>query len=132
MQNREQIALRVSLVSILVNLLLTAAKLAAGLLARSGAMVSDAVHSASDACSTLVVMVGVRLSAKASDREHPYGHERLECVAAILLSVFLLLTGLFIGWRGVVSIAGGARDLTEKRLENRLHFLPASHKIEGN
>ena len=108
MQNREQIALRVSLVSILVNLLLTAAKLAAGLLARSGAMVSDAVHSASDVCSTLVVMVGVRLSAKASDREHPYGHERLECVAAILLSVFLLLTGLFIGWRGVVSIAGGA------------------------
>ena len=84
MQNREQIALRVSLVSILVNLLLTAAKLAAGLLARSGAMVSDAVHSASDVCSTLVVMVGVRLSAKASDREHPYGHERLECVAAIL------------------------------------------------
>lgn len=97
-------ALRVSRVSIVVNLLLSAVKLAAGLIARSGAMVSDAVHSASDVFSTIIVMIGVRLSGKAPDREHPYGHERLECVAAIVLAAVLLLTGLFVGWEGVLRV----------------------------
>ena len=66
-------------------------------------MVSDAVHSASDIFSTLIVMVGLRLSGKAPDREHPYGHERMECVAAIVLAVVLLITGLLIGYAGVKS-----------------------------
>ncbi len=101
MENTSREALRVSGVSIVVNLLLSAAKLAAGLLARSGAMVSDAVHSASDVFSTFIVIIGVKLSGKAADRDHPYGHERMECVAAIVLAVVLLITGLFIGWEGV-------------------------------
>ncbi len=101
MENTSKEALQVSGVSIVVNLLLSAAKLAAGLLARSGAMVSDAVHSASDVFSTFIVIIGVKLSGKAADRDHPYGHERMECVAAIVLAVVLLITGLFIGWEGV-------------------------------
>ena len=104
MEQQEQTAVKVSLVTILVNALLSAGKLAAGLLAHSGAMVSDAVHSASDVFSTIIVIVGVKLSAKASDREHPYGHERMECVAAIVLSVILLITGLFIGMSGLQKI----------------------------
>ena len=64
MNETERVAMRVSAVSIAANLLLSALKLAAGLLARSGAMVSDAVHSASDVLSTVIVMIGVRLSAK--------------------------------------------------------------------
>jgi cation diffusion facilitator family transporter len=106
-----QEALRVSGLSILVNLLLTAGKLAAGLLARSGAMISDAVHSASDVFSTLIVMIGVKLSGKESDREHPYGHERMECVAAILLSGILLATGLLIGYQGIRSILSEREEL---------------------
>ena len=74
----ERVALRVSRVSIGVNLLLSALKFMAGLLAHSGAMLSDAVHSASDVLSTLVGMVGVRLAGKEPDWDHPYGHERLE------------------------------------------------------
>ena len=104
MQSASVQALRVSGASILVNLLLSAGKLAAGLLARSGAMVSDAIHSASDILSTLIVMVGLRLSGKAPDREHPYGHERMECVAAIVLAGVLLITGLLIGYAGVRQI----------------------------
>ena len=104
-------ALKVSGLSILVNTLLTAAKLLAGLLAHSGAMISDAVHSASDVFSTLIVMVGVKLSGKDSDREHPYGHERMECVAAILLSGILLATGLLIGYEGVQDILGEREKL---------------------
>ena len=106
-----QEALRVSGLSILINLLLTAGKLLAGLLARSGAMISDAVHSASDVFSTLIVMIGVKLSGKESDREHPYGHERMECVAAILLSGILLATGLLIGYQGVRSILSEREEL---------------------
>ena len=103
-------SMRVSWVSIAVNLLLSAVKLAAGLIARSGAMVSDAVHSASDIFSTIIVMIGVRLSGKAPDREHPYGHERMECVAAILLAVVLLITGLCIGYTGVRRILSSQQD----------------------
>lgn len=109
MENRtnEQVAMRVSLITIVQNVALSAFKLAAGVLAHSGAMISDAVHSASDVLTTLVVMVGIKLASKASDKEHPYGHERLECVAAILLAVFLGLTGLGIGWAGIGNIQAG-------------------------
>ena len=103
----QQIATRVSLVSMLGNLLLTGFKLLAGLLAHSGAMVSDAVHSASDVLSSLIVIIGVRLSGKAPDRGHPYGHERFECVAAILLSEVLAVIGGAIGWTALQSITGG-------------------------
>ena len=97
----EKTALRVSMVSIIGNCLLSLFKLVAGCLAHSGAMVSDAVHSASDVFSSIIVIIGVKLSAKASDKDHPYGHERLECVAAILLAILLLIVGLFIGHSAV-------------------------------
>ena len=71
---------------------------------RSAAMVSDAVHSASDVFSTLIVMVGLHLARQSEDSDHEYGHERLECVAAILLSVVLAVTGGIIGVSGVKHI----------------------------
>lgn len=103
----KSVAMRVSTVSILVNLFLSLFKLMAGLLAKSGAMVSDAVHSASDVFSTIIVMIGVTVSDKASDKEHPYGHERLECVAAIVLAVILAITGIGIGLTGFEKILAG-------------------------
>lgn len=103
----EQTAMRVSRVSIAVNLLLSIAKLGAGILASSGAMISDAVHSASDVFSTILVMIGIHFSGKEADREHPYGHERMECVAAILLAAVLAVTGYKIGLSGVQKIATG-------------------------
>ena len=60
-------------------------------------MICDAIHSTSDVFTTFIVIVGIHLSSKESDDEHPYGHERLECVAAIILSMILFMTGLFIG-----------------------------------
>ena len=103
-QTKEQIAMRVSRVSIAGNVLLSLFKLIAGLLAHSGAMVSDAIHSASDVISTIIVMIGVHLSNQESDEDHQYGHERLECVAAILLSIALGATGLGIGMSGLNKI----------------------------
>lgn len=77
--------MRVSLVSVAVNLVLSAGKLLAGVFAHSGAMISDAVHSASDVFSTLIVMIGIQISSKQADAQHRYGHERFECVASVAL-----------------------------------------------
>ena len=90
----QKAAMYVSSISIIVNLLLSLFKLIAGIIARSDAMISDAVHSASDVLSTIVVIVGSKISSKESDTEHPYGHERIECVSSIILSGMLLVTGI--------------------------------------
>ena len=103
----EKTAVKVSVVSIVGNIALSLLKLLAGIFAHSGAMISDAVHSASDVFSSIVVIIGVKLSARDSDDDHPYGHERLECVAAIILAMVLLVTGLFIGYKAVVNIVSG-------------------------
>lgn len=101
----EKEAMKVSTVSIVVNVLLSLFKLLAGVIAHSGAMISDAIHSASDVFSTIIVMVGIHLAGRKSDKEHPYGHERMECVAAIVLATVLAVTGLGIGWSAIQSIA---------------------------
>lgn len=101
----ERLAMRVSLITLVINAVLSVLKLAAGIIASSGAMVSDAVHSASDVFSTLLVMFGVHMAARAEDRDHPYGHERLECVTALLLAIMLLATGLGIGINGAKNIS---------------------------
>lgn len=105
--NYEKTAVKVSIVSVIWNLLLSAGKLFAGIFANSGAMISDAVHSASDVFSTIIVMIGVKISGKDSDNDHPYGHERLECVAAIILATVLAATGIGIGYGAVVKIMAG-------------------------
>lgn len=102
----KSIAMKVSITSIIVNFLLSVGKLIAGVLGSSGAMISDAVHSASDVFSTFIVIIGVNISVKESDKEHPYGHERLESVVAILLSAILLATGIGIGLSGIEKIIG--------------------------
>ena len=111
MQNATRTALRVSYITMAINLGLSLVKLAAGLLAHSGAMISDAVHSASDVFSTVIVIIGMRAAGKESDKEHPYGHERLECVAAIVLAGALLATGLLIGYQGIRSILSPDQEL---------------------
>lgn len=103
----QRVANRVSVITIIANVMLSVFKVLAGIIAHSGAMISDAVHSASDVFSTFVVMIGVRMSTKDSDKEHPYGHERLECVAAILLAFVLFLTGLAIGIKAISNIFSG-------------------------
>ncbi|MGN0339105.1 MAG: cation diffusion facilitator family transporter [Lachnospira sp.] len=102
-----QVANRVSLVTIIGNVALSVIKLLAGIIAHSSAMISDAVHSASDVFSTFVVIIGIKLASKKPDKEHPYGHERMECVAAIVLAMVLFITGLGIGLEAVKNIIHG-------------------------
>lgn len=102
-----KIANKTSIIAIIGNTALSAFKLLAGLIARSNAMISDAIHSASDVFSTLIVMIGIKLASKKPDKEHPYGHERLECVAAIILAMVLFITGLGIGIDAFQTIVNG-------------------------
>lgn len=101
---------RISMVGIAGNVALSAFKLFAGIAGRSGAMVSDAVHSLSDVFATLIAWLGVRMSKKAADPRHPYGHERFECVASLLLGAILLVTGLGIGRSGLEKILAGSYE----------------------
>jgi cation diffusion facilitator family transporter len=103
-EKNEKIVMKVSVNSLIVNVLLSIGKVSAGVMASSGAMVSDGIHSASDVFSTFIVMIGYKLSSKESDEKHQYGHERIECVAALLLAVILCATGIAIGYEGVQKI----------------------------
>lgn len=106
-ENTVSTAVKVSAVSIIANTALSLFKLAAGIFAHSAAMVSDGIHSASDVLSSVIVIIGVKISAKKSDKGHPYGHERFECAAAIVLAVLLLITGCFIGKSAAEKIFSG-------------------------
>ena len=103
----EAVATRVSAVSIVINLLLAAFKFIAGIVGRSGAMISDAVHSTSDVLGSMIVIVGVRMSAKEPDEDHPYGHERMESVSSLILAGILAVAGLTIGKEALLSILSG-------------------------
>ncbi len=99
--DRKHIASRVLWVTLAANTALMAVKFLAGWLGNSGAMVSDAVHTLSDVGTTVLVMVGMRLAAKESDAEHPYGHEKLETLTGLALAAVLALTALGIGYGGL-------------------------------
>ena len=90
-------------------------------------MISDAVHSASDVFSTIVVIIGIRISSRKSDKEHPYGHERMECVAAIVLATILAVTGLGIGYGAAGKILSG--DYADIVVPGRLALVAAAASI---
>lgn len=94
---QEKCALKVSIITIISNLLLAIIKFLAGIIANSGAMISDAVHTISDVFTTIIAMIGVCIGNKKDDSSHRYGHERLECVASLILAFILFITGFEIG-----------------------------------
>lgn len=106
-QNPQAIVNRVTSIGIVGNIILSLFKFFAGVLGHSSAMVSDAIHSLSDVFATFIAWLGIRLSMQEADKEHPYGHERLECVASLLLGAILFGTGLMIGLSGLRTIFAG-------------------------
>lgn len=104
----KKLANKVSVITIILNLALSLFKFIIGFVGHSQALVSDAVHSASDVVSTIAVMFGVNMSAKKSDSSHPYGHERIESIFSIILAMMLFITGLGIGITAIKTIISGA------------------------
>jgi len=103
-KSNEKVAIKVARNSIIINILLACFKLIAGLLSSSTAMISDGIHSIADLFSTVIAIIGLKLGGKKADKEHPYGHERFECVAGIILAILIFLTGIGIGWVGLSQI----------------------------
>lgn len=101
------IAKRVSINTILINLILGIFKIIAGILGHSTAMIADGFHTASDVATTILVIIGVKISNKAADNEHPYGHEKFEPIFGKLISIFLGFTGIMIGYQGISVLLRG-------------------------
>ncbi len=107
-QKKARVTARLAAVGIFGNIFLAIFKTFAGIFGHSAAMISDAVHTLSDVFATLIAFIGVMLSQKGADKEHPYGHERLECVASILLAIILFATGAGIGLGCAKNIISGS------------------------
>ena len=108
----ERTTRKLAVVGIAGNCALTAFKLAAGILGNSAAMVSDAIHSLSDVLATAIAYVGTKIAQKAPDESHPYGHDRFECLASVVLGAILLATGFGIGYGGVTALISGSAGAT--------------------
>ncbi len=100
----EKNCIKVSIVTLIINVILSILKILSGLIGNSSAMISDGVHSFSDVVSTIIVIIGLKISNKDSDKKHQYGHERFENVASIILSFLLFVTGVFIGLKGIENL----------------------------
>ncbi|WP_162991257.1 cation diffusion facilitator family transporter [Biomaibacter acetigenes] len=98
---------KASWIGIVGNILLTAAKMAAGIVGHSTAMVADAAHSASDIIASIVVLFSLKVAKKPADEGHPYGHGKAESLATATVGVFLLLAGFYIAFSAVESIVTG-------------------------
>ena len=92
--NRSQKIIRTSIIGIVANVLLAAFKAVVGILASSVAIVMDAVNNLSDALSSVITIIGTKLSERPADREHPFGFGRVEYFSAIIIAVIVLSAGV--------------------------------------
>lgn len=103
MENRTRKIYRVTFVGLVLNVALSLGKLIAGVVGHSGAMVADALHSMSDMISDFVVLAFARSAGKPADKEHPKGHEFYDNIAAIVVSIILVIVAGGILWDAIES-----------------------------
>lgn len=94
MRAREKQITRVTLIGSIVNLILTAIKIIAGVVGKSGAMIADGIHSLSDLASDIVVLIFVPIAGKAKDKDHQYGHGKFETLATLVVSLILMVVAI--------------------------------------
>ena len=92
--NRDKKIIKVSILGILVNLILVVFKMIVGLIAGSIAIILDAVNNLSDALSSIITIIGTKLSGKRPDKKHPYGYGRIEYFSSVIIAIIVLLAGI--------------------------------------
>ena len=102
--NRSKVIVRTSVIGILTNLGLVTLKAFVGIIAGSIAIIMDAVNNLSDALSSVITIVGTKLSQKKPDAKHPYGHGRVEYITSLIISVIILIAGVTAIVESVISI----------------------------
>ena len=100
-KQRYREGIKVTWIGMIGNIILTAVKAVAGVLAGSTAMVADAFHSASDIAGSIVVLGGLAMASRPPDAGHHYGHAKFESVVAKLIAMLLIFTGGGIGWSAI-------------------------------
>ena len=103
---------RVTFAGILVNVAIAAAKTVAGVMSSSQALVADAVHSASDLVTDLVVVFSVRYWVAPADDDHPYGHGKIEALVTLVISAALVFAAWELARNAVMSLVRGRSDAT--------------------
>lgn len=99
--------LKTSIITIIANIVLAAIKIFAGIVGKSSAVLADGFHTLSDVLTTFVAIVGLKVSSKEADKDHPYGHEKYEPIFGKIISMFLVGTGLLIGYEGIKTLISG-------------------------
>lgn len=125
--NEQTVIRNLSLMSVVGNAFLSGFKIIAGIAGHSSAMISDAVHSFSDVLTTIIAYIGVRISKKSADKAHPYGHERIECIASLFLSLMLIATGIGIGFAGLKNII--LASMNHLKFRELLHLSPLLYQL---
>jgi cation diffusion facilitator family transporter len=118
MIKKEQIKIvyKTSFTTLSINILLATTKFVAGFFGNSKALISDAIHSIADALTTIIVMIGVTISKKDADEDHPYGHEKFESITSLILAMILMLTATYIAIDGIsllIDFANGNLNIVE-------------------
>ncbi|MFO7612189.1 MAG: cation diffusion facilitator family transporter [Clostridia bacterium] len=100
-----------TIISFIINCILSAMKLVVGIIGASGALIADGIHSLSDLATDIIVLVSIKIIQKPADESHNYGHGKVETFATVIVSIALFIAGFSIGRDGVtnlIDIAGGA------------------------
>jgi cation diffusion facilitator family transporter len=104
MKRRTYEATRVTWAGLFVNIALAIAKLFAGMIGRSAAMIADAFHSLSDFGTDIVILFSFRIIDKPVDKSHDYGHGKVETLTSVIIGVVLLVVGVKVCWSGCYRI----------------------------
>jgi len=115
---------KVTLYGIIINVILTFLKFAAGILGKSGALIADAVHSSSDILATGTVFISLKIAKLPRDESHPYGHGKIESLAAAFVGLVLLIAGGYILREAIVNLIEGI-----ERVPGNIAFLGAISSI---
>ena len=101
---RSRCGLLSGITGIILNILLVAGKLTVGLIAGSVAIIADAVNNFSDAASSVITLIGFKLAGQKPDKEHPFGHGRIEYIAGLIVSVLIIFMGFELAWSSIEKI----------------------------
>lgn len=99
-------ARKATVISFIINSILSIGKLIVGIVGKSGAMVADAIHSMSDLVTDVIVFISLKITQKPADDKHNYGHGKVETVATVLVSIALFIAGFSIGRDGIEDLIG--------------------------
>lgn len=125
--NRYQITKKVTIVGMVVNSLLALVKIIIGIVGRSPALFADGIHSLSDLISDVMVLFAAKYANKGEDDDHPYGHERIETLATLVISALLITTGFMIVYHSLATLING-----EYTIPDQFTMYAAIFSIFGN